>query len=234
METIIGNWIIRSEWPQGALDSEQIQKLAQDFDLTEANVSTMSLALAHPLSNDFMPLGILKRIRQLKKGSAELEKLINELRQAEKRLMRASELYSQIQVHYPAIALGIADPNVTKRSDLDHALRIVKLRSRSLARGSKKYRVHFMNEPDKRYVRDDRRSSVLHVIFDAWSAAGKTVSISTDTLTSQRRGPLVDFTNAVVTRITNPVTEISGETIWKEIKNWRHSNKYQGSKCIDL
>jgi len=215
------NWIVRSETEQGPLSSEQVIALAQASDLEETDVRALSQTLAYALSNRFFPRSVIKVVKQMNKGPSELEKLINELRHAETRLTRAVILYSQIQVNFPAIKRGISDPNITYRKDLDVALLNVEQINTSLARSSKKHGAHFTGNPDKRRQRDERRRAVLSAIFDTWHATGRKVTISTIGATSERTGPLVDFTNSVIRCLTDPATDLKGETIWSEIKEWR-------------
>lgn len=212
------NWIIRPRSSHGALDDTQVQSLAKEFMLPEPEVRKLSKTLAHPLSERFAVRGILKVIKQMEKGPSELEKLIKELRHAELRLRRAAALYSEIHVRFPAVERGTGDPNPFYKAQLDQALSNIEIINSSLAR---RYTARFTGDPDKRQRRDERRGAVLRAIFDTWDAAGRKVSISTIGSSSERSGPLVDFANAVVRCVTDPATEISGETIWSEIKEWR-------------
>ena len=226
------NWIVRSETEQGPLSSEQVSALAQASDLAEADVRALSQTLAHPLSDRFLPRGVIKVVKRMNKGPSELEKLIKVLRQAEAQMKRAVALYSQIEVHFPAIERGISDPNITYRRDLDVALLNVENINKSLARSSKKHGSHFTGDPDKRLQRDERRIAVLSAIFDTWHAAGREVNVSTDGSSSERTGPLVDFTNSVVRCLTDPAINLNGETIWSDIKKWRKLQRFRDTSVL--
>jgi hypothetical protein len=222
-----GNWIVNQRSSRGPLDDKQVRQLALDFDLSEEDLRELSLNIAFALSDTFLPLGILEYSQQLKKGPSELEKLIKEMQQAEARLARAVDLFKLIEIRYPKVGHPLDDPNYFYKSTLDDTLRNVKLINSSLARSSKKYSSRFTGEPDKRHIRDERRGPILMAIFQTWHAAGRKVSVTTQPGNSKRTGPLVDFTNAVVSSITDPVTVINGETIWKTIKFWRRLKKLQ-------
>lgn len=214
-------WIMQQETADGPLNDTQIQQLAADFDLPRDSLRDLSSALAGCLSGRIVSRGILKVVKQMERGPSDLDKLIKELRQAQVRLSSASALYSEIEVQYPKVGRSKDDPNTVYRSMLRNALNDVSLLSETLARGAVKYGVHFTGEPDKRRNRDYCRTAILGCIFDTWHAAGRNVSLTTNPVTSERTGPLVDFTNAIVRCITDPVSEIKGETIWKEVQSWR-------------
>ncbi|MGO4917107.1 hypothetical protein [Pseudogemmobacter sp. W21_MBD1_M6] len=226
------SWIIRPESEQGPLNEKQMQKLAEDFDLSESDIRTLSQRLAYPLSKRFVVRGVLEVIKGLAKGPAELEKLIKELRHAEMRLKRAATLYSKIQVEFPGTATGVNNPNEFYKSELHDALSKVQLINKSLTQSATKHKVYFSGYKDMRRERDDRRSAVLGSIFDAWDAAGRNVSISTIGSSSERTGPLVNFTNAIVRCLTNPTASVNGETIWSEIKVWHSNQRYRSSVSI--
>ncbi|WP_081508438.1 hypothetical protein [Roseovarius mucosus] len=218
---------MQQETADGPLNDTQIQQFAADFDLPRDSLRKLSSALGGCLSGRIVSRGILKVVKQMEMGPSELEKLIKELRQAQVRLSRASALYSEIEVQYPKVGRSKDNPNIVFRLMLENALRDVSVLSGTLARAAVKYGVHFTGEPDKRRNRDYRRTVILGCIFDTWHAADKNVSLTTNSVTSERTGPLVDFTNAIVRCITDPVSEIKGETIWKEVQGWR---EHQESK----
>lgn len=70
---------------------------------------------------------------------------------------------------------------------------------------------------DRRNLKDRRRDEVLGEIFQAWVNCGRTITFTTDAITSKRRGELIDFSQAVCLCLTDPPTEIKSETIAKFI-----------------
>ncbi|WP_299641412.1 hypothetical protein [uncultured Ruegeria sp.] len=103
----------------------------------------------------------------------------------------------------------------------DKATTIVEGINHNLTQSAGMYSSHTLDAQDKQRTRDDRRSVVLWQIFEFWERIGRRVSYNTDGVTSERRGPLVDFVNAVVPLLSNPPATISGETIRNEIRGWR-------------
>ena len=224
------NWIVQPESDEGPLDCAQIKKLAQDFDLSESDLRKLSRDLAYPMSERFVVRGALEFLKGMEKGPGELEKLFNELSQAQKRLKTAVDLYSKIHLRFPAVQRGTGDPNIEMREDLKDALRKVEQVNRRLTRSSRKYPIYFSGYKMKGRKTDDRRSAVLYRVFSMWDAAGRNVTIST--IGSERGGPAIEFSNAVMRCLMDPPTWVSGSTIWSDMKVWLRYNRTNSSAAI--
>lgn len=72
--------------------------------------------------------------------------------------------------------------------------------------------------PDKRRVSDGRREAVLFSVFVTWGEAGRPLTYTTEPLSSNRVGPLIEFTNAVVRCVTEPSKPLPPRMIQKELK----------------
>lgn len=234
-----GNWIVRRRGPDGALTRAQIVKLSEDFGLPEADVQALSTAIAYPLSPEFFVGSVVKVLKQQDKGASELDGLIKNIRQAEVRLDKAVAQIDQVQIEFRNAGKGLEDPNLWLRENLRSALSSVRYLRKAIERSAKKHAPYFTGDPDKRKRKadDERQASILFCIFNAWEGANRKVTITSDGSTSKRRGPLVDFTNAVVSCITDPVIQIKGETVWQTIKEWRDimqlRDQVERSKAID-
>ncbi len=216
------SWIIQSESAQGPLGSEQVQKLAKDFNLPAEAVFELSLALARPLSPTYRVRGVIEVLQQQAKGSVEVEKLIKKIRLARSNLAAAQELFAELQFNFPN---NSDRGNDWLRCKLDEALLYTVGLERVTIRSEKKHGQTFAGNPDKRRNRDERRGAVLMAIFDTWYGAGRTVSVTS--VDTKRVGPLVEFSSAVVRYVTDPPYELSGETVWQEIKASRVHKRYQ-------
>ncbi|SHM80737.1 hypothetical protein SAMN05443432_1213 [Roseovarius litoreus] len=82
-------------------------------------------------------------------------------------------------------------------------------------------------DTDKRRVKDVRREIVVTQIFNMWERSGRKLRYTTDPITSERRGELVEFVNDVVIYLTEPATSIDTDTIKKDLDDFK---KYQASK----
>ncbi|SDE73484.1 hypothetical protein [Ruegeria marina] len=215
------NWKVQQFGPEGALSKEQQSKLGLDHDIDVGELAHLSQTLAFALSPRTVTTRISTVIRQMNKGPEELELALQDLRRAERYLLKGSIRLSRLRIAYPALEKQVSDPNLLYRGKLYDALATVELLNTLLARSAGKFGVSALDEPDKRRVRDERRSVVLRQIFDFWDQIGRPVTISSDGSSSERSGPLVKFVNSVVRYSTDPQGTLNGETIWSEIKDWR-------------
>jgi hypothetical protein len=221
------NWVVRSRGSEGALTDAQVYRLATEFGLSEDCLRCLSKDIAHPLSPEFFVGDIVKVLKQQDKSSAEIDKLIKNIRQAEIRLIKATAQIRETSIQFPNVGQGIEDPNIWLTTELGMSTQNVQFIRRLLEKSTKKYSASYFGEPDKRSNRDHRQGSVLFAIFDAWKASGRKVTISTNAVTSERTGPLVDFADAVISCVTNPVIQLKGETVWQAIKRWQKLRKLE-------
>lgn len=227
MPVVKKNWVIRSRGPEGALTDAQVCKLSEDYELPEDCLRSLSEAIAYLLSPEFFVGSVVKVLKQLEKGPAELEKLMKNIRKAEAHLVRAEAQMHQIRVQFPNAGKGLEDPNIWLTTELEKSIQNVRFVRKALERSIEKYSANYVGNPDKRSNRDHRQWSVLFAIFDAWKASGRNVAISTNVGTSERSGPLVDFAAAVISCVTDPVIQLKGETVWQAIKEWREIKKLE-------
>ncbi|MES0828482.1 hypothetical protein [Ruegeria sp. SCP11] len=216
----IVNWNVQNYGPQGALNDAMRADLSIRFDIKPCELEQLSQNLAFALAPGTVKASILTIVKQMEKGPEQLEAILQDLRRAEHYLKKASQGFSNLRIDYPKAGQRADDPNMFWRGIFDNAMTIVEHINRNLTRSAGKYSSHTLDAPDKRRTRDDRRSVVLWQIFEFWGCIGRRVSYSTDGVTSERRGPLVDFVNAVVPLLSNPPATISGETIRNEIREW--------------
>jgi hypothetical protein len=78
---------------------------------------------------------------------------------------------------------------------------------------------------DRRCIVDQRRRWVLTDIFQFWHDSGSKGKYTSDPFTSERSGPLIEFTNAVVASVTDPPSPLSGDTIVWELRSFKPLTK---------
>ncbi|NOD49264.1 MULTISPECIES: hypothetical protein [unclassified Ruegeria] len=215
------NWNVQNYDRQGALSEVMRTDLTIRFDIEECELDNLSNKLAFALAPDTARQSIVTIVRQMEKGPEQLETVLQDLRRAEHYLKRASQGFSNLRIDYPKAGHGTDDPNRLLHGLFDGAVTTVEEIDHCLTRSAGKYSARTLDVPDKRRTRDERRTIVLRQIFELWERIGRRVSYSTDGVTSERRGPLVDFVNAVVPLLSNPPATISGETIRNEMREWR-------------
>ena len=217
-----GNWVVRRRGPEGVLTNAQTLKLSEDFGISEQYVQALSKSIAYPLSPEFFVGSVVKVLKQQEKGAKELDILLTNIRQAEVRLAKAVAQIELIRIQFPNAGRGVEDPNTWLTDELNASFEKVQFIRGALERSTRKHDAYFIGDPDKRTQRDDRQWSVIFAILDTWEASGRKETYTSDGVTSKRSGPLVSFTNAVVSYVTEPVMEIKGETVRQALDIWRH------------
>ncbi|WP_209835247.1 hypothetical protein [Ruegeria sp. HKCCE3926] len=226
------NWGIWNYGPEGALKDAMKSDLAIRFSVERSKLDDLSQRLAFALAPDTVKTSVVTIVKQIEKGPEQLEAFLQDLRRAEHYLKKASQGFSNLHIDYPNAGQRADDPNEFWRRMFHNAVTTVEHIDHSLTRSAGKHSAHTLDEPDKRRARDERRTIVLRQIFEFWERIGRRVSYSTDGITSERRGPLVDFVNTIVPLLSDPPATISGETIRSEIQGWREWRDAMASVSI--
>jgi hypothetical protein len=216
-------WRVR-DLRDGALDEEQIQKLAADFQLDPKLLRQLSLDLAGSLQKKIHPrvrlrLGI---IIPPNKAPDELGRAIKEIRLAEKNIGKALSRLDRLYIFDPLREKRTEDSLVVFLASLRQSYKEMSFTRRVLERRARiEDGVHFRGEPDKRRTRDYRRKLICSCIFEAWTRGGRGLSYTTAPGSSERRGPLIEFVNAVVGCVSTPPGKLNGETIRRELDSFK-------------
>jgi hypothetical protein len=211
-------WRLAEYGPEGPLSDEQIADLARRFDLAPSDLRELSASLGDALSTR-----ATFNLAQVQRSSAAAQ-AARQLRKARREVIAARTRLADIVRELSR--LWVEDPRWPEAALLDHARAALISALHQLKEvppsldgllQAKDSVLEF--EPiDKRVLTDERRRAVLRAIFRQWYRAGRSLGFTTDVPNqSARRGPLIDFANAVVACVTDPPTELSGETIVKDL-----------------
>ena len=217
-------WRLADYDGRGALDDEQLTDLARRFDLRDDPLQQLSIEVGNSLDiSSHVVLVEVRRDRTIKQAETSLKRA---LRWAERETGR-DMIRDALEPLEPAFAKNeaeatvlqtakdLANDDTTPMSELVAAVRRV-LETPGCAAD--------MSPRDKRKVWDKRREYVIQSCCYAWRDASRPLTyttISDKSKTGQRHGPLIDFIQAVVGMVTVPSTELSGETIRKDIDRFR-------------
>ncbi|MGE5303530.1 MAG: hypothetical protein ACM3TN_09400 [Alphaproteobacteria bacterium] len=212
------NWKLDAYSKAGALNQNQINSLAAQFGFDTRQLAALSVKLGRLLHPRFQISGIAGPMARLARGPKELEKGLAKLRRAEKSLADALEHFDQLTIIDPHGRNGSENPFVTFRHRLRGALGDVQRIHQIFRKNAATRSVSFDATPDRRMVRDERRSSVCYAVFHFWKMSGRKLTFSTDTISGERKGALFDFVNAITACVTDPAAKLSGHTIYDELK----------------
>ena len=213
-------WRILDDVSQDALSEENAMSLADQFGfeihLLQSLSRQVSIALAPALNLSQPELIWPKKDR----GKRELKKVLVQLEKAERALNAAGEGLQSLRFHNSFAYAGV--PNVIHQHLAQYA------DSREAIGTFKRYletmlqhgMVSYIDDPDRRKARDLRREIVCWNVFAFWDEQKRSLTYTTNPMTSERSGALFDFTNAIVMCVTDPPTRLKGETIRLDLKRF--------------
>jgi hypothetical protein len=226
-------WKVRKYERAGPLSSEQINSISAKFGLGIDDLRQLSVSLGlmlHPAQN----LISISRSRAAGRAAKEIKHAHKDVETAVASVKRAIRRLAQVQ------------PDSSDRNSADRLqqvlLRPLKASLRQLDAARSKIEVAekspqpplLIAPDDKRCLHDRRRELVVNVLLHFWANAGRKLTFTTDPITSERRGPLIDFVNAIVACVTDPPAALKAEAIVAEIRAFRPEELEALRKCIEL
>lgn len=208
---------------EGALTREQMASLRESHDVDEVHLLELSRQIASALSEKLTLAQPELSPSRDEKGVREARKLLKSLETAESKLKEAALVLENLRFRDPLGHIGRPNPAEAHLANFRKSCAQVEEFRGYISTMAEHQLTFSTGTPDKRRMRDERRRMICTAIFNAWEENGDKLSYTTETdkERNQRVGPLVDFINAVVACITDPVTELSGETIRSEIDWYR-------------
>ena len=199
--------------------------LRESHDVDEVHLWELSQKIAGALSERLSLSQPELGFSRDEKGVREAKKLLKSLEIAASKLKEAALILEDIGFKDPFAHIGRPNPAEAHLANFHKSCAQVAEFQIYVSTMAEQQQVFSTGTPDKRRMRDERRRMICTAIFNAWAENGGKVSYTTETdkERNQRVGPLVNFFNSVVACITDPVTELSGETIRSEI-DWYRSN----------
>ena len=213
---------------EGALTGEQVASLCERHDFDEVHLGKLSLQIAKVLSKRLSLSQPELGSSRIDKGVREARKLLKSLETAERKLQEATMVLEKLKFKDPFAYIGRDNPANAYLANFQKSCAQVDEFRSYVSTMAEHQLIFSTGTPDKRRMRDERRRMICTAIFNVWEENGGKVSYTTETdkEKNQRVGPLIDFINSVVVCITDPITELSGETIRSEI-DWYRSNKVE-------
>lgn len=205
----------------GALCDEQISELAARFDFGIQDVRRLSRRLGFSLSSVPHLVRSVEELGSVKSGRAAAEAALSRVRYAKRLLEGANQSASDLRPRWDLpptdrdfIAQSIASLRQAQASMSELELDFARLAGPE----------HLVIRPrlvDERHLPDDRRRWVLGDIFAFWRGQGRKLTYTTVPDTSERRGGVFQFVNAVLECVTEPRTKLGVESIVKELRAWK-------------
>lgn len=227
-------WKVRKYGKRGPLADEQINSIAAEFALGVEDLRRLSGSLGlelHPIRN----LISISRSTAAARAAKEVQRARKEVETAIAAVNRAILRLECVQPNPPGGADSAERFQQVMVLPLKASLRQLGAARREINEISKTLQAALLIAPDdKRRLHDRRRESVLRAIFHFWANAGRKLTFTTDPLSSERRGPLIDFVNAVVACVTDPPGTLKAETIVAEIRKFPPEEVELVRDCAEL
>jgi hypothetical protein len=210
------HWKVQRYGVDGPLSDEQIGSIAAEFSLGFDDLRKLSgylgIALHAPqnLISISRSIAAARAAKEVQRARNEIETAITAVNSAILRLERVQS--------------DSASPDLqqTMVLPLKASLGQLSVARSEIEKGSKRPDEVLLIAPDdKRRLHDRRREHILRALFHFWADAGRNLTLTTDPLTSERRGPLIEFVNAVVACVTEPPSTLKAETIVAELRKFR-------------
>ena len=218
-------WRIGDYGERGIFTEEQKAQLALRFDLTPELVDELSLLVGNNLDAD----SLTKQVKASKEKSTArgAKRLEDAAKHARKLRHHHSKLNEQLQTlgtdfDPSGRAAGRLEKLRADVAQVDEVLQGLEAQIDALKGIPDSVAARVPD--DKGETLDGRRKYVVFSCCYIWRDAGHRVSYTTDPSSvsgSTRKGPLIDFVNAVVRRVTDPPNELSPETIRRHIDDWK-------------
>lgn len=222
-------WRIADYDERGIFTEEQKAQLASQFNLTPALVDELSLLVGNNLdAGSIAELLPVSKNKSTKRAAEQLEGAAKHARQLSRHHAELRQKLEHLGTHYDASgrAAGLLE---TLRADVAQVEEVVNgLEAQIDTLRGIPLGAAVIAPDDKRDARDWRRRYVVFSCCYIWRDAGHRVSYTTDPSSvsgSTRKGPLIDFVNAVVRLVTDPPDELSPETIRREIDEWKETRE---------
>lgn len=212
----VGKTLVR-----GALSAGQISEIATRFDLPVEAVKLLSGSLGAALEVRLAPHLPVDEAASRKAGKKNVKEVMTLLSKTRRSLDEAKELVQELE---PVSGLRLAHDALAQRfigrvGVLAEVVAGLERLGRHL--GGDEDLVEAIKLVNAGKTEDSVRQHVMGIIFAAWERQGRKTSFTTDPQTSQRRGVIFDFVNAVLVCITEPSRPLSNDTIVKELQIWR-------------
>lgn len=222
-------WIIRDYQELGALSDGSKTEIAERFDLDPALVQDLSVLIGNSLDVDsVVSMARVSSKVAVKRGHDALQtaaRLARRMRSdragIERQLSRLGTNFDQ--TGQGTLLLYALQEDLVRIGALVDAL---ETRIDDLVRVEGGVAV--MAPDDTRKARDMRRTHVVRSCCYIWEDAGRPVTYTTvshEPGASQRRGALIELINAVTRQVTDPPTELPGETLRRDIDQFRALRK---------
>ncbi len=207
--------------PDMALAEPDIMELAGNYELPAERLRALSVALRSVTAAELALAQPELTPARRKAGLKKLERSIDLISMAQEKLGGASSALEEVWLLSPISLPGTPNPGTAcveelhqARAVLEHCRRVFEaLHARGLST--------LPGAPDQRKVSDQKRTILCTHIFNLWLELGRPLSFTTDPISNERTGQLINLIQDIARRLTDPPSELDGDAIMRELQAFK-------------
>jgi hypothetical protein len=205
-------WKIRAEHGSqtDALQDVDIQRLASKHAIDEELLRQLSRKVASILCPELKLSQPNVTDARRKKGLKELARANDLIRSAEGKLQSASKILENLGFIDDFAHVGRPNPSDAHVAEFATAIQTVKECCDFFEIIEKHEMVTFFGTPDARKASDVRRTILCVTIFNMWLKLDRELTYTTNPVSSERTGPLIEFINDVGQSIKRELEDFLG------------------------
>ena len=221
-------WLLTNYGTDGAINTEHSQAIAERFDFSLDQVQDLSKRLGYILNPAATVLvAPISSSRAKARAEERITKAVSGIARAADHLIHTEEYLRNI--------------SVGTRSDTQEGRRINQIRGEIVTKFGELFElaselealakhedILLLEHTHPQNMRDERRKRVISAIDSFLVETGRPLGFTTDTMTSERSGPLIEFTHAVVEAVTDPPSRLSPNTIVADFRELRNRSALSG------
>lgn len=224
-DTVSWRLVSNPDAHEGVLTLFDIKKLASSHDVPEPILHQLSLKLRTTFLTEMVLSQPELASERKRVGKKKLAEAIRFLEIAQEKLHKASSIVQDIGFVNSLSNAGVPEPGDRYREEFESAIATLDECHRFFSAWHRNDLARFLATPNGNKAVDMRRTILCVTIFNLWLGLGRTVSYTTDTVSQERTGPLIEFVLDVISCLTDPVTRHNGEAIKREIEAFNRSSE---------
>lgn len=213
-------WKIIDDPLTHALSENDIHELASSHSIDAELLRKLSGDLRSTFQPDPRLLQPELAADRKKAGQKKFKQANDLVRSAEDKLRRASIILKDIGFVDPFVHTGMPNPGTQRLEAFETARQVLAECGFFFSVMEREGYARLLSTPDARKATDVRRTILCVTLFNLWLDLERKLTYTTDPISGERKGSLIEFVNDVVERLTDPSTRLSGEAIKRELDDF--------------
>lgn len=229
LDTVRWRLIAEDEAKEGVLGESDLMGLAAKHDIPERSLHRLSLGLRTTFLKEMVLSQPELASERKRVGKKKLAEVIRFVRISQEKLLKASDILQDIGFANPYANAWVPNPAERYRAEFEAAIATLEECNRFFTAWNRNDLARFLATPNGNKTVDMRRTVLCVTIFNLWLDLGRTISYTTDPVSQQRTGPLIEFVRDIILCLSDPATRLNGEAIKREIDAFNRDTQTSSS-----